>query len=67
MLPNSKTRIENSLEELQGQMAEYEGTEDVEVSEEWTAAKAQVEASAAFMETIWMDVVRLELESVNKE
>ena len=35
MLPNSKTRIENSLEELESQIAEHEGNEEVEASEEW--------------------------------
>merc|ERR1712166_546053 len=30
-------QIENSLEELQSQMAEHEGNEAVEASEEWTA------------------------------
>ncbi len=50
-------------------MAEHEGNEEVEASEEWTAAKAQVEASAAFMESIWMDVKsdRLVLDYINFE
>ena len=52
MLPNSKTRIENALEELQGLMSEHEGNEEIEAAEEWTVAKAQVEESAAFAETI---------------
>lgn len=40
MLPNSKTRIENSLDELQSLMGEHEGNEELEASEEWAAAKA---------------------------
>jgi hypothetical protein len=40
MLPNSKTRIDNSLDELQSLLGEHDGNEELEASEEWAAAKA---------------------------
>ena len=52
MLPNTKDRIETALEDLNGLMGEHEGNDVVEASEEWAAAKNQVEESTAFCNTI---------------
>jgi hypothetical protein len=52
MLPNSKDRIETSLEDLNGLMGEHAGNEELEATEEWAAAKNQVELSTGFLNTI---------------
>lgn len=53
MLPNTKARIDSSLDDLKNYMLEQEEfMEELAELEEWTLANTQVDDSAKFLETI---------------
>ena len=54
MLPNTKLRIESSLEDMKTYMEELEDNEEITELIEWTDAKTQVETSEKFLEEIWI-------------
>jgi len=39
MLPNTKTRIENALEELKNFMSEHDENEEIKATEDWQTAE----------------------------
>ena len=39
MLPNSKTRIENAIEDLKNFMSEHEENDELKVTEDWQVAE----------------------------
>jgi hypothetical protein len=52
MLPNSKVRIENALEDLKNFMSEHEENDELKATEDWQAAEATMAEVLAFVETI---------------
>ena len=52
MLPNSKTRIETALEDLQNFMSEHEENEELKATEDWITAEQTLAEASAFVETI---------------
>lgn len=52
MLPNSKTRIENALEDLKNFMSEQEENEELKATEDWQVAEQTLAEVTAFVETI---------------
>ena len=52
MLPNSKARIENALEELKNFMSENEENDELKSTEDWQTAEATLAEVMAFIETI---------------
>ena len=52
MLPNTKTRIQNALEDLSTLMSENEGNEELNASEDWKVAEQTLAEVTAFVESI---------------
>ena len=52
MLPNSKTRIENALEDLKSFMSEHDEDEELKATEDWQTAEKTLAEVMAFVETI---------------
>eukprot|EP00347_Sterkiella_histriomuscorum_P019946 403339687 len=52
MLPNSKTRIENALEDLKNLMSEHDDNEELRATEDWQLAEQTLAEVLAFVETI---------------
>lgn len=52
MLPNTKVRIENALEDLKNFMSEHEENEELKTAEEWITAEQTLASVMAFVETI---------------
>lgn len=52
MLPNSKTRIESALEDLQNLMSENEENNELKDTEDWKVAEQTLAEVKAFVETI---------------
>ena len=52
MLPNSKVRIENALEDLKNFMSEQEENQELRASEDWQAAENAIAEISAFVESI---------------
>ncbi len=52
MLPNSKTRIENAIEDLKNFMSEHEENDELKVTEDWQVAEQTLAEVVAFVETI---------------
>lgn len=53
MLPNSKTRILNAIEDLTTLLSEHDDNEELKTAEEWKIAEATLAEATAFVETIW--------------
>lgn len=52
MLPNSKIRIENALEDLKAFMSEHDENEELKATEDWITAEQTLAEVTAFVETI---------------
>jgi cbb3-type cytochrome oxidase cytochrome c subunit len=52
MLPNSKVRIENALEDLKNFMSEHEDNEELKATEDWQVAEGAIAEISAFVESI---------------
>jgi len=52
MLPNSKVRIENALEDLKNFMSENEDNEELRASEDWQLAEGTIAEISTFIESI---------------
>lgn len=52
MLPNSKIRIENALEDLKSFMSEHEENDELKATEDWIAAEQTLAEVTAFVDTI---------------
>jgi len=52
MLPNSKVRIENAIEDLKSFMSEHEENDELKASEDWRTAEQTLAELMAFVETI---------------
>ena len=52
MLPNCKTRIESTLEDLQNFMSENDENEELKNNAEWQAAEQVLAEALAYIETI---------------
>lgn len=52
MLPNTKVRIENALEDLKNLMSEHEENDELKESEDWKVAEQTLAEVLAFVETI---------------
>ena len=53
MLPNTKTRVESALEELNSLMSQHESNDELKATEDWKAAEITLAEATAFVETIW--------------
>ncbi|CDW71447.1 beta-tubulin folding cofactor a [Stylonychia lemnae] len=52
MLPNTKTRIENALEDLKNFMSEHEENDEMKTTEDWQTAEQTLAEVMAFVESI---------------
>lgn len=52
MLPNSKIRIENALEDLKSFMSEHEENDELKATEDWITAEQTLAEVTAFVDTI---------------
>lgn len=52
MLPNTKVRIENAMEDLKSFMSEHEENDELKATEDWITAEQTLAEVTAFVETI---------------